>query len=101
MGVKAYAAKSAKVKLEPFLLDAIRQNKPYNEARRAAEANFTSIMGRAAVHTGQFVTIDEIKTSNFQYVKDIDKMTFETTPPIRANADGNYSAPVPGIAREI
>ena len=58
-------------------------------------------MGRAAVHTGQFVTLDEIKKSNFQYVKDIDHMTFDTPPPIHANPDGTYSAPLPGIAKEI
>jgi predicted dehydrogenase len=84
-----------------LLLDAIRQDKPHNEARRAIEANFTALMGRAAVHTGQFVTIDEIKKSNFQYVKDIDHMTFDTPPPIRVNPDGSYSAPLPGLAKEI
>jgi len=28
-------------------------------------------------------------------------MTFETPPPIRANTDGMYSAPLPGITKEI
>jgi predicted dehydrogenase len=84
-----------------LLLDAIRQDKPHNEARRAVDANFTALMGRAAVHTGQFVTIDEIRSSKFQYVKDIDHMSFETAPPIHANPDGLYSAPQPGITKEI
>ena len=84
-----------------LLLDAIRQDKPYNEARRAAEANFAGLLGRAAVHSGSFVTIDEIKNSNFQYVKDIDHMTFDTPPPIRASADGTYAAPQPGITKEV
>jgi hypothetical protein len=34
------------------LLTAIRQNQPYNEVERAAYANLTSIMGRAAIHMG-------------------------------------------------
>ncbi len=84
-----------------LLLDAIRQDKPHNEARRAAEANFAGILGRAAVHTGAYVTIEDIKKSNFQYVRDIDHMTFDTPPPIRANADGTYSAPQPGITKEV
>ena len=84
-----------------LLLDAIRHDKPYNEAQRAAEANFAGLLGRAAVHTGSFVTIDEIKNSNFQYVKDIDHMTFDTPPPIRASADGSYAAPQPGITKEV
>jgi predicted dehydrogenase len=83
------------------LLDAIRHDRPHNEVRRAVEANFTALMGRTAVHTGQFVTIDEIKKSKFQYVQDIDGMTFETVPPIHASADGSYSAPQPGVAREL
>jgi len=83
------------------LPDAVRRDKPHNEARRAADANFAAILGRTAVHTGAFVTADEVKISNFQYVKDIDHMTFETPPPIRANTDGMYSAPLPGITKEI
>ncbi|MFO0889360.1 MAG: Gfo/Idh/MocA family oxidoreductase [Isosphaeraceae bacterium] len=83
------------------LLDAIRDDRPHNEARRAVEANFTALMGRAAVHTGQFVTMDEIKKSDFAYVKDIDRMSFDTAPPIRAGGDGLYSAPQPGITKEI
>ena len=35
------------------LLDAIRNDRPHNEARRAALSNLAAIMGRAAVHTGQ------------------------------------------------
>jgi len=84
-----------------LLLDAIRQDKPHNEARRAAEANFAAILGRTAVHTGAFVTIDEVKKSSFQYVREIDLMTFDTPPPIHANPDGTYSAPQPGITKEV
>ncbi len=84
-----------------LLLDAIRQDKPHNEARRAAEANFAGLLGRAAVHTGSFVTIDEIKKSNFQFVRDIDHMTFDTPAPIHASADGTYAAPQPGITKEV
>ncbi len=84
-----------------LLLDAIRQDKPHNEARRAAEANFAAILGRAAVHTGAYVTIEDIKNSKFQYVRDIDHMTFDTPAPIRANPDGTYSAPQPGITKEV
>ena len=35
------------------LLTAIRQDKPYNEAKRGAEASLVSSMGRMAAHTGQ------------------------------------------------
>jgi len=82
------------------LLDAIRQNKPHNEAHRGAEANFAAIMGRAAVHTGAMITWDEVVKSEFEYVKNIDGMTFDTPAPIKAAADGTYAAPQPGLTKE-
>ncbi len=82
------------------LVDAIRQNKPHNEARRGAEANFAALMGRMAVHTGKYITWDEALKSEFQYVKDIDRMTFDTPAPIQAEADGSYAPPLPGVSKE-
>ena len=35
------------------LIDAIRQDKPYNEVKRGAEASLVTCMGRMAAHTGQ------------------------------------------------
>jgi predicted dehydrogenase len=83
------------------LLDAIRQDKPHNEGRRAAEADLVALMGRTAVHTGQMVSWDEQLKSDFQYVADLDHMTFDTPAPIRAAADGTYAAPVPGVTKEL
>ena len=82
------------------LLDAIRHNKPHNEARRGAQANFAALMGRMAAHSGRYVTWDEATKSDFQYVKDIDHMTFDTPAPIKAGPDGIYPAPQPGRTRE-
>ena len=83
------------------LLDAIRHDKPHNEGRRAAEANFAALLGRAAAHTGQLVTMEQMKTSNFQFVPAIDKLTFDSPAPIRAAADGSYAAPLPGLTKEV
>ena len=49
------------------LLDAIRNDKPYNEVQRAAYTNLASIMGRAAIHTGQIVTWEQMMASNFKF----------------------------------
>jgi len=83
------------------LVDAIRQNKPHNEARRAGEAEVVALMGRMATHTGQYITWDQALNSNFQFVKDIDNMTFETPAPIKAGPNGIYAAPQPGITKEV
>ena len=82
------------------LLDAIRQDKRHNEARRAAEADLVAIMGRTAAHTGKMITWDEQMKSDFQYVKDIDHMTFDTEAPIHADAEGYYWPPQPGLTNE-
>jgi len=83
-----------------ILLDAIRQNKPHNEARRAGEAEVAALMGRMATHTGQYLTWDQTLNCKFQFVKDIDKMTFDTPAPITDAPDGIYQAPQPGITKE-
>jgi predicted dehydrogenase len=83
-----------------LLLDAIRQDKPHNEARRAGEAEIAALMGRAAVHTGQVVTWDEMLKSDFQFVADIDHMTFDTPAPLHEGPDGVYPCPQPGMTKE-
>jgi len=84
-----------------LLLDAIRQDKPHNEARRAGEADVTALMGRMAVHTGQFVTWDQALNSDFQFVEDIDNLSFASPAPIHVEPGQIYPAPMPGITKEI
>jgi len=83
------------------LLDAIRKDKPHNEAARAARANLADIMGRAAVHSGQVITWDQAMRSNFQFCPTIDAMSESTPPPVKADAQGRYPVPVPGQWSEI
>ncbi len=83
------------------LLDAIRSNTPHNESRRAAEANFTALMGRMAAHTGQYVTREQAVASEFRYVADPDALTFDSPPPVKADANGLYAPPLPGVTKEI
>ncbi len=83
------------------LLDSIRDDKPHNESRRAGEADAVALMGRIATHTGATITWDQVMQSKFQFVTDIDKMTYDTPAPIRAGSDGIYAAPQPGITKEV
>ena len=83
------------------LLDAVRQRRPFNEARRAAYANLAAMMGRAAVHMGRIITWQEAMTSNFQWAPDIDRLSFDASPPLTADAQGRYPVPVPGQWTEI
>jgi predicted dehydrogenase len=83
------------------LLDAIRQDKPHNEAKRAALSNLADIMARAAVHSGKLITWDEAMASNFQFCPNIDQLTDDSPSPIQADAQGHYPVPVPGVWTEI
>ena len=83
------------------LLQAIRQDLPHNEAKRAAFSNLADLMGRAAAHTGRIITWDEMLASNFQFCPNADRLTPDSPPPIRADAQGRYPVPVPGEWNEV
>jgi len=83
------------------LIDSIRNDKPQNEAGRAALSNLADMMGRAAVHSGKIVTWDEVMASNFQWCPGIDTMDYDTEPPVKPDAEGCYPAPSPGTWTEI
>jgi len=83
------------------LLAAIRQNRPHNEARRAALSNLGAIMGRAAVHTGKVITWDEAMASDFKFCPNVDELTANSPAPVQADAEGRYPAPIPGKTVEI
>ncbi len=83
------------------LLSAIRQDRPHNEARRAALANLGAMMGRAAVHMGRTITWEEAMASDFQFFAGIDTLTNDSPAPVQADANGRYLAPVPGQWVEV
>jgi predicted dehydrogenase len=81
------------------LIDAIRNDKPYNEARRGTEAGLVTAMGRRAVHTGQLVTYEQMLNCDEQFAADVDKLTMESPVPVQAGVDGIYPMPQPGILK--
>lgn len=82
------------------LVDAIRRDLPYNEARRGAEASLVSSMGRMAAHTGQIIEWDDILNSDHEFAPDVDKLSPETPPPLFAGSDGKYPVPQPGVVKQ-
>jgi predicted dehydrogenase len=83
------------------LLDAIRNNKPHNELRRAAYSNLGAMMGRAAVHMGRIITWEEMMASKFWFFPETDRLTSSSPAPVQADAQGRYPSPVPGKWIEV
>lgn len=84
------------------LLDAVRNNRPHNEGKRAAMAQATDIMGRAAVHMGRVITMDEVLASNFEWVPGgVDNFNENSPPPVQCDETGHYPSPVPGQWIEV
>jgi predicted dehydrogenase len=82
------------------LMDAIRNDKPYNEAKRGVEASLVSNMGRMAAHTGQEITYEDMLNCEHEFAPDVDKLTLASASPLPADKDGKYPVPMPGITKK-
>lgn len=79
------------------LIDAIRQDLPYNEARFGAESSLVTSMGRMAAHTGREITYEEILNCDHEFAPGVDTMAMDSEAPIQLEADGKYPFPNPGV----
>jgi predicted dehydrogenase len=88
---------------DPYLLEwedlmtAIRQDKPYNEARRGTEASLAASMGRMSAHTGQVITRDKILNCEHEFAPNVEKLVVGGESPLKADKDGHYPCPEPGV----
>jgi predicted dehydrogenase len=78
------------------LVEAILNDKPYNEVPRGVMASVTSSMGRASAHVGREVTFDEMLHYDLPYAPAIDKITFDSPAPLMPDEKGFYPKPEPG-----
>ncbi len=78
-------------------IDAIRDDKPYNEAKRGIEATLVCCMGRMAAHTGQLITFDAMLACGHEFAPGIATLTLDGVAPVLADSDGVYPVPRPGI----
>ena len=77
--------------------EAIRNDKKYNEGHRAADANFASILSRAAINSGQIVTWEQVVHSDVElFPGGIESITWDSTPPVLPDENGNYPIAIPG-----
>ncbi|MBI4578480.1 MAG: Gfo/Idh/MocA family oxidoreductase [Planctomycetes bacterium] len=82
------------------LVDAIRNDKPYNEVKRGVEASLVTSMGRMAAHTGQEITFEQILNCEHEFAPGLDKLTPDSPAPVQPEADGRYPVPMPGQKKD-
>jgi len=82
-----------------LLFDAIRQDKPYNEAERSAFAALTGILGRMAAESGKMVTWEQALNSELVQAPGLDDITMESDAPVMPDKDGRYPIAMPGVTK--
>ena len=60
-----------------------------------------SIMGEIVCCTGKQMTWEQIMKSNFQFCDYLDKLTFDSPVPVKADENGQFPVPIPGRWQEI
>jgi predicted dehydrogenase len=81
-------------------LDAIRNDKPYNEVERGVMASAVTSMGRMAAHTGQMWTLKDFldpDVNDHEFAPNVADLTLDGESPLKADASGRYPIPLPGI----
>lgn len=79
------------------LMDAIKNDKPYNEVERGVQASVVTSMGRMSAHLGTEVTYDQMLHSDHVFGPGVANLTLDSESPLLARADGTYPVPEPGI----
>lgn len=75
------------------LHDAIRNDKPLNNATYGTTSSFSAALGRTATYSGKQVGYNDVLNTNFRTMPET--LTWETVPPVVPDKDGNYPLPMP------
>ncbi len=76
------------------LFDAIRNDKPYNEAEFAGISTMTAILGRMCTYSGQQIEWDDALNSKIELLPK--SFGWDATPPVLPDANGFYPVAMPG-----
>jgi predicted dehydrogenase len=82
------------------LIDAVRNDRSYNEVERGTQASLVTSMGRMAAHTGRKITYDEMLECEHEFAPNIDDLKLDGPAPLQADSEGRYPVPQPGLVTE-
>jgi predicted dehydrogenase len=75
------------------LHDAIRNDKPLNNAYYGTSASFAAVLGRMATYSGKQWSYKDALALDYRLMPE--NPTWESTPPVMPDKDGNYPPPMP------
>jgi predicted dehydrogenase len=85
------------------LVDAIINDKPYNEVPRGVQASVVTSMGRAACHIGHEITYDQMLNSDHEFAPGIENLPDIIKPDqpgfVMPDEKGFYPQPQPGMKK--
>ncbi len=81
------------------LFAAIRKGTEYNEGDNGAYSSMTAILGRLCTYSGKEIAWDDAIASKVSLAPK--SYTWDSEPPIKANAEGVYPVAVPGLSRVL
>jgi len=85
-----------------LLFDAIRNDKPYNETQRCAQAAMTGILGRMACESGKEITWDEALRSDLQLAPGLEGLrSLDDPAPVQPGPEGRYPVAMPGLTKTV
>lgn len=81
------------------LHDAIRNDKPLNNAYYGVTASFAAVLGRLATYSGKQWDYDKALAMDYRLMPD--NPTWESVPPVMPNAEGQYPLPMPASFKVV
>ena len=75
------------------LHDAIRNDKPLNNAYYGTTSSFSSVLGRLATYSGKQWKYED--ALNLDYRTMPENLAWDATPPVMPDKDGDYPPPMP------
>jgi predicted dehydrogenase len=79
------------------LIEAVRSGKPINSGYHMAHSTMATVLGQLSCYDGRELTYEQVAKSDFHYAPPPDEASFETPPPKRPDAAGEYPLPKPGL----
>ena len=81
------------------LFESIRAGKPINNGKYMVNSTVLALLGQFVCHTGQEITWDKAMTS--EYAVELDRYTWDVTPPLKPNKAGEYDLAIPGMTKFV